>query len=248
MDQLHTKFSENDLVSLYELNLKAARLWERALACYSRNAEAVREAYARASFACIAWPGPSLSLAFAEFRQDVRGYLATSFFRTPQLLVENRMDIALRLLNRQPLIAVSNENNLPSIHPIFSQVILELQLELFPISENISSERLATRLSSSGQDRLFLVLAHFDYYFPGRGADHFGLWPAAARAARFWRFYQMLGLLASETGGHVRLRRPVGITTDIDHQRLPDFYLQNAQAIPVAMRDIGQRYNTILRR
>ena len=248
MASLRNRFHENDIVSLYELNLRAARLWERALACYSRNAEAARAAYARADFSCRAGADPALASAVAEFRQDIRSYFATSFFRTPELLMTSRLDIAWRLTNGQPLMAEATQSHLPSIHPLFSQVVLELQMENFPIEQRVRAEQLGARLSASGQDRFFLALAQFDHYVVARGAHHFGLWPVGARAARFWAHYRLMGMIVAETAGMVEQRSPVAIPTDIDHQRLPDFYTQNAQAIAIAMREVGRRYETLSRR
>jgi hypothetical protein len=181
----------------------------------------------------------------ARFRQDIQNYFRSSYFRQPGLVPRNLMGVAFHISNGLPLTEPVTAFKFPSIHPLFSQVVLELQLELYSIDEEISAEQLGERMTGNGGTGFYFAISQFFHFVDGVGAQTLGLWPAGARAAKHWQNYKLMGTISSSMPGVFVRRYIPAIQTGIDHRRLPNFYVQNAEAIAIAMREIGRRYDRI---
>lgn len=131
-----------DLHLLYELNLKATRLWKKMVKCASQGAQSAE--YARLSYAlgsdfCAEWNGhhssEEIKKELIELHSEVRSYLLTSRILHPKFHYKKARSV---VSEEQPeSIQEYNQKNyiLPRPHPLLVQVILDLFVTHFHFSE-----------------------------------------------------------------------------------------------------------------
>ena len=239
--RLQEQYRENDIVGLYELNLSAADLWQKILTCARGDAESARRFYYEASYSC--GEGAALLNEVSTFSQNVRNYYRTSFFRESSPVFTDTRDYVRRMQSRDSIVNL-NIGEMPSYHPLFSQMSLEFLLEVLPIDRRVSREDFEQEIATArnGVDsRTFTAIAKHLALLPKSVVNPSGLWPSAARTARGFVEYRSMQIAASLVeGGHAVWLG--GIPTYVDHRRLPEFYSNFPGEIAQDFREIGRRY------
>ena len=246
---LQAVYPEHDIVSLYELNIEAARLWKKLADCYNGSAVHARRAYFEARFDCsganpdFRLDGAELRRLVGEFLGNVRNFYQSSFFKRPE--VNGTFDFeVMRKLERREQVLTIDLKEVPSVHPLFAQATYQIQTEISPLDRNIDMREYAEELKANRRgfdERIGVGANYLQHIAPAGQAHHFGLWPSAMRATRGqieYRTYQMLAAVQRGAEAHW-----YGVLmTGIDDQVLPSFYPDNAKAIALEVRKINARY------
>lgn len=131
-----------DLHLLYDLNLKATRLWEKMVKCASKgaqSAEFARLRYAKGDDHCAEGNHPysskEIKKELKDLHSQVRSYLLTSRILHPKFHLKKGQNLNLQdqPKNREEY----NQKNyiLPRVHPLLVQVILELFITHYHFSD-----------------------------------------------------------------------------------------------------------------
>jgi hypothetical protein len=244
LEALLAKYPNYDLVSLYELNLKAADLWASYLACFNGDAEKARAAYFKGEFICdnSDVDGKALKVDTATFVHNFSTFFDTSYFKKPEILVNNSYDLEYKL-RRGDDIAKIEIGELTSMHPLFVQVAMQVLSDIYHPGGATEDELQAKIATGQITQRGFIALSQFFSMWTGTGCDTLGLWPSAGRAVFSSIVLSTLQSMAAMTKGRLRaVDYNVQAVGCKEGYRLPYIYSDDKATISRDFAKITSRY------
>jgi hypothetical protein len=195
--RLQSAHPENDIVGLYELNLAAADLWRKIQNCAAGSAELARRFYFEGRFSCA--NGAELREEVGVFSANIRNYYRSSFFRESRPTFSSGHELASRM-RRGELLVQDTIGEMPSFHPLFTQMSLEFLLEAVPADRSYSRVEFENDIASgrNGVDaRTFTAVGKLFSILPRSVANPSGLWPSASRVARGFLEFKSMQIAAN---------------------------------------------------
>jgi hypothetical protein len=200
-----------------------------------------RRQYYRAQFSCD--EGQALKEEIKNYVNSVRFFFSSSFIKPMKINVRTQFDLMFALMKRTGLYTPQYES-LPTLHPLFSQVIQQILVEVFPAgsSDSVKNDFIAKRLGISKErpDSTFLqFIAQLDDFFPG-GLSPMGLWPSA-NFSIYGQIQRTRMKLLAELAPDLKISSFNGLAFGA-FMRLPEFYFENKSKLVDETRAMNQRY------
>lgn len=238
---LTQKFPDTDFITIIELNLKGAQIWDKLLTCANGDAELARNQYFTTQFSCDR--GPELKNEIKGYIQSVKMFFSTSFMKPVEIKIKTEFDL-LMAVTKKDTVVKSEYEPFPTFHPLFNQAIQQMLVDIYPVGshDKVSLDFINNKLGLSSDRQsttLLQVIAQINEFMPD-GLPMYGLWPSASTTvhARIQNTrLQMFKLLSS----NIKIENFDGIAFGA-FRKLPQFYSDNKAKITDQIRELNRRY------
>ena len=241
LEYLKARYPEFEVQDIYDLNLQAADLWEKIMICADQNPEVARYSYFRGEFNCS--NGLEIKDSIKNYVTSVRMQLTTSYKKPIELKTKSAALITYSISRGEKLYE-SRYTSLPSYHPLYTQALLQILVDIFPAgsSDRVSLQDYQRRIGikDSQETTLFIQnLSQLDDLWP-KGLLPMGLWPTAGFTAFSQVQSKRMKLITL-------ILKDIQITEFQDLYikgfRKPDpFYVKNRAQLVDEIRMMNQRY------
>ena len=243
---LMKKYPDYDLPTFLELNITAAKLWKKMTTCFSGNSEMARAAYAQGKFVCTnsSIDGRTLRTEIASYLDSVEAYFMSSYFKPPKSKAKNSVDFYDLMMKGEDLVDVEIQE-LPSLHPLFTQAAMQTILKIYPMDESFDALEFEKNLKANNiNTNLFFNVSQLFRFMPSLECSTLGLWPSAGRTSYNALVLRSQELIATAVKGYeVTDYNIQPVACGGDKYRLPYLYSDSKFDIALQYREIPKRYH-----
>lgn len=241
MPTLRLRDRDVDYQSIADLNIYGARLWKKMLECSDNDPELARSNYFKAEFTTCA-DGDALKDQIKNYVGSVRSFFTTSLLAMPELKHKESYMVE-HAISRQESLLKSRYESLPTYHPMFSQAILQILVDIYPVGRRDSKDirDLGKRMNATEIEGSHMLawIAQLDILSPF-GMSPWGLWPSANLTVQA-RIQRVRMEMLQQVLKNLELK-------DFDdfafgpYHRMPRWYHENQKDLPLEVRKLNQRY------
>jgi hypothetical protein len=243
LKRLIQTYPGTDFPSLVELNIQGAQIWEKMLLCSGGDPELARYQYFTTEFNCA--NGSELKSEIQHYVLSVRFYFTTSFIKPLDFenTIKYKYQLIDALMGGRTEIQLNYES-FPTFHPLFTQAINQILVELYPLGskDSVNSQYFLDKLGLTDQSKatpFAQAVLQMDSIMPD-GLYPQGLWPSANTAINFHLMAIRLGFLQEKISEiTVNVYKAISFGPFL---KLPDFYLSNRARLADEIRGMNKRY------
>ena len=241
LEPMKKQYPEFEIQEIYDMNLQAADLWDKVMKCSNQDPEASRFSYFTGEFNCP--NGSELKEEIKNYVLSVRMQLTTAYKKPIEPTSKSGILLSYAISQGQAIYK-NNYPSLPSYHPLYTQALLQIMVDVFPAGthDKVSFEEIKKRLGVKSADECTLFLQNIGQLddLQPEGLIPMGLWPTAGITAYTQVQTTRMKLMAT-------LLKDITVTDFSDiyiigFRKPAPFYTQNRAQFVDEIRKMNQRY------